>query len=481
MNGFSLSPAFTPIPQVKFYFNLGGTLDIPTGEFKIGKYGESILNGGLGPITGIVAIGNSFKTTLLYCLMLIVMSRYEKSTANTYDTETQVQLSRLKRLASYIEGFNKEDIIENERWVVTDKTIYFANEWYEVWRKFILDKIENKSKLMEETPFLDKDKKTLLKMVYPTFSQVDSLSEFETQDVANMQKDNELGDSGALTIYMKQGLSKKRFLADIPKYVSEANNPMMLTAQIGKDIVMDQRAPPVKKLQFLKNGDKIKGVPDGFVFLTSVCYQILGAVPFTNDTTKAPEYPRSSEDDMKGDTDLILLTVVTLRNKNGPTGLISQLLVSQREGFLPTLTEFHYIKTNDRFGFEGNVQNYTLALLPEVKLSRTTIRSKIDSNPLLRRAINITSEMCQMKHLYDNLEPGLICTPKELYDDLKAQGYDWNVLLATRGWWIINNDKHPIPFLSTMDLLNMHSKFKKYFPYWMNEDKTIKTVKPKKV
>lgn len=247
---------------------------------------------------------------------------------------------------------------------------------------------------------------------------------------------------------------------------------MLLTAHIGKDIPMDPRAAPIKKLQFLKNGDKIKGVTDKFMFLTSVCWQCSSAIPFTNDTTKAPEYPRSTEDDMKGDTDLNIVTLTILRNKNGVTGGTIQLLVSQREGVLPSLSEFHYIKTNGRYGIDGTLQHYYLELLPDVKVSRTTIRAKIEENPMLRRALNITAELCQMD-LYHEYDHGFICTPKQLYTDLIAKGYDWNVLLNTRGWYTANNDKHKIPFLSTYDLCAMRAGT--YHPYWLSEDK--KTIK----
>jgi hypothetical protein len=272
---------------------------------------------------------------------------------------------------------------------------------------------------------------------------------------------------------MKEGQAKKQLLSYLPKPIQQANNYVLISAHIGKNIPMDPRAAPVKKLQFLKNNDVIKGVSDDFLFLTGVCWQCQNATPLFNDTTKGPEYPRDSSDNMKGDTDLFLVTLVQLRSKVGPSGLIMQIIVSQQDGVLPSLTEFHYIKTNDRYGIEGSLQNYNLELLPDVKLSRTTVRGKLDTNPQLRRAMNITSEMCQMKYLWHDLPEGLICTPKELRDDLIKTGYDWDVLLNTRGWWTYNNDKHEIPFLSTMDLLKMRKG--EYHPYWL-DSKDRKTI-----
>jgi hypothetical protein len=48
---------------------------------------------------------------------------------------------------------------------------------------------------------------------------------------------------------------------------------------------------------------------------------------------------------------------------------------------------------------------------------------------------------------------------------VKEKGYDWDEILGnTRGWWTLNNDEHPIPYLSTLDLMRM--RLDKYKPYW---------------
>ena len=59
----------------------------------------------------------------------------------------------------------------------------------------------------------------------------------------------------------------------------------------------------------------------------------------------------------------------------------------------------------------------------------------------------------------------LWCTPQELYKDIKEQGYDWDQLLSTRGYWMFDNDKQATPYLSTLDLLRMRKKL--YKPHWL--------------
>lgn len=321
-----------------------------------------------------------------------------------------------------------------------------------------------------ETPFLTRDKVSLLKIPVPTFGAIDSFSEFETADVAKIQNENELGDSGGNTVHMRQGLAKTRFLMDIPTLAGGSYHYMLFTAHIGKDIAMasgPMPAPPVKKLQHLKHGDKLKGVTDKFTFLMSNCWHAYNAAPLINQSTKGPEYPRNPDDNNPGDMDLNIVSMRQLRGKSGPSGTVIEVIVSQSEGVLAELTEFHYIKSNDRFGISGTMQHYVLDLYPDCKLSRTTIRSKIDSDPLLRRALNITAELCQMRNLWHHLDDGILCTAKEMYESLKEQGYDWNSLLNTRGYWCLNNDNHPVPFLSTMDLCRMVKK--EYRPYWLKK------------
>ena len=79
-----------------------------------------------------------------------------------------------------------------------------------------------------------------------------------------------------------------------------------------------------------------------------------------------------------------------------------------------------------------------------------------------------------MQNLWSNLPTDLFCTPKELYDDLRMMGYDWEQLLDTRGYWVYENDKHPQNFLSTKDLLMMRAG--KYQPKWATRNTSVAPV-----
>lgn len=478
-----LAPNLAKAPNVKVMINVGALLDIPTGTFIEGKHGEMILNGGLGFLTGVVGIGNNFKSTFMHYMSVTAAARMGDNTSiSTYDTEINIHEWHLQGLQNSIPELGGVNLIENGRWAITDKTMYHGDQWYDEVKDFMQMKIKDKTKYTIATPFKDRDGKPL-KIIVPSILEVDSMSEFVTQDVIKMQDDNSLGESGANTVSMRQGLQKNRFLMEIPALAGGSYTYTLMTAHIGSEFSMDPRNPPPKKLQHLKGGLKLKGVPEKFTFVMNNCWHCYNAAPMINDSTKAPEYPRDKDDDLKGDTDLNTVMVRQLRSKSGPSGMAVPVIASQKEGILPSLTEFNFIKNEKRWGLDGNVQNYTLAFCPDIALSRTSVRRKIDAHPELRRGLNLASEMLQMSYLYHDMRPEHFCTPQELYADLKEMGYDWSVLLNTRGWWAPEGVHDDIPFLSTMDFLRMRTG--EYVPYWFTAEQKAKIdlskAKPKPI
>lgn len=468
----SLRPNIERSDPVRPLINVGARLDIISGSPVTGRYGETLINGGLPALTGVVGMGNSFKTTFERYLMLSAMSKFfvYGSYALTYDTEMNIHEGHQFNFTQKFDAFEGMNIINEGYWDFTDKTKYTGDEYFDKLKEYLTDKNKNKKSLLRDTPFVNREVNGLMQMAVPTFGDVDSFSEFSTQDVIRMQDENSLGDSGANTVNMREGLQKNRFIREIVPLSDSAKHYLLLVAHLGMEFNLDPRNPSPRKLSHLKGGIKIKGAPEKFTFATHICWQNLNATPLINQGTKGPEYPKNPDDNLQGDTDLNEVTVKLLRNKNGPTGMSVQVVVSQREGVLASLTDFHYIKSRKRYGLPGNDRSYVCALLPEVALSRTTIRKKLSENPLLERAIGIVADMCQIEEYWHQFSH-LMCTPEELYEDLKKLGYDWNQLLSTRSWWTFDNDKHEVKFLSTVDLLKMRlaSKNKNdcYIPYWM--------------
>lgn len=473
--GFSLTPAYDPSP-FRPLINVGACLDIPTGTFVTGLHGESILNAGQGMLVGVAGIGNNFKSGVLHYMNFSAMNRIAYSQRTNYAVyDTEININDDKRMLHFASKFPylaNRNLTRTGEMHVTNRGVYRGNKWFENFKGYTDGKIKSGKQWMRSTPFVEADGKTQFMMLTPTFGSLDSLSEFDTDDIHKLQDDNELGESGGNMLHMKHGSAKTRLLMELPVICTRALHFLGITAQLGKDIPMASgpyAPPPTKKLNNLKHGDKLKGVSDKFFFLMSTVWHSYNMSPLIDKESKGPMYPLPGDkDSLIMGTDLQIVTLRVLRCKTGPTGSTVDLVVSQRDGVLPALTEFHYVKTNDRYGIDGSGQHYAMDLYPDVKLQRTTMREKIDEDQKLCRAINITSELLQMTQYWTHLSEEFLCTPKELYDDLKAKGYDWDELLQTRGWWTLDNDDQPIPFLSTRDLLNM--RVGKYHPYWMDKN-----------
>lgn len=456
----------------KIFINIGALLDLPTASIVEGAKGESIYNGGLGPITAVVGTGNNFKSTILHYMMLSAADRVQATSSTsliTYDTEMNMSLDRLESLAKKFDNL-PEDILtgEDPMWSITDKSMLAGNDWAVEVNKYTEAKEKDKNSKTDYTAFKDPYTKGPLNLNIPSFVEIDSMSEFEAKTTMEMLS-KDLDSSDTNTYAMKQGLFKSKFMSTIPVMAVRSNTYFLFTAQLGEKLDM-RTGPaaygnPFKNLQYLKNGEQIKGVSPKFFFLTHNAWYAHTAKLLVNDTTKLPQYPIDSNENQKTDLNIVMLT--QLRGKNGPSGYNIPIVVSQTEGVLPTLTEFHYIKENNRFGLSGNNTHYHLDLYPDVSLSRTTIRGKINSDPKLRRAINFTAELHQLGIYHrSTLEAeGLLTDPKTLYEDIKKLGYDWDVLLNTRGYWVLDQYNHPIPYLSTVDLLRMRKEL--YKPYFI--------------
>lgn len=467
---FKAKPDFEAIDSYKILLNVGALMDIPTGRYIKGIKGENILNGGLSLLTAIVGRGNTFKSTIEHYMILSALDKIAASGnisyINTYDTEMNIQIERLETFSKKFKYLKDVDLFSNQYWNVTDKTNHLGNEWFKKLKDFIKnEKIKNNKQYTFETPILNKDGKPI-NIIFPTFGEIDSISEFETADIEEITDKNEIGESGGNTIYMRLGLAKTRLLMELPSLCNAGSHYIVMTAHLGDNInvATGPYNTPVKKLQHMKIGDKIKGVTEKFFFLPNIVWQTMNSSLLVNQNTKGPEYPKRRDDPEEGSSDLNIVTIKLLRNKNGPSGYSLDLIISQEEGVLPTLSEFHFIKNNDRFGLEGNNVNYNLILYPKVKLTRTTVRETIDNDPLLCRAIKITSDLLQMKQIYKtaNIElPDL----HDLYNKLDKK-YGWEKLLNTRDYWTFNNYEHSIPFLSSMDILEMY--YERYTPYWLS-------------
>lgn len=464
------------IPKIRPMFNVGCLFDIPTGEYIMGKDGEMILNGGIGHITSVAGPGNTFKSAISDFIDLAVVENYNGTELSIYDSENSRKYSRICKLSKRFERLSKidhgdEELPEDQKIIrITQAKDILGDKYFDIVKNISKDKFKNADKCKKTTPFIN-SKGEYIKTIVPTIFMIDSLSKFGITNLNEKMVDkNSIGDSEINTLYMKLGIAKKQLIDQAMTMGPKAGLYFTFIAHVGDEINMDGPMAPVKpKLTHAQKGTKITGTTKDFEYINDVIFQIFNAKILNNkEYNTGVLYPVIPADREEGTTDLLIITLKPTRNKNGESGSVIEIIVSQREGLLPHLSQFHYIKTNE-YGLEGNNINYALSLYPEVKLSRTTVRGKIDEDEKLRRALEFTSQILQMKQFWAPLPGDLMCDPETLYKDLKMMGYDMNVLLSeTRGYWVFKEDEIGRPFyLSTLDLLRM--RVGDYRPTWYDD------------
>lgn len=453
------------VPTVKPAFNVGCLLDIPTGTPVKGIKGETIINGGVRQLTGQTGEANSAKTgmALFYCLR--VVERYNPAALTIYDTETTLTQQRVRKVAMRVapSTINEEDDNLLHRVAITSAEEYTGDEIFEKFKKYGQERPKLKADY-HETPFLDGNTKQPVKILTPELMFIDSFSKFGTDATEEIQDKADIGDSKQNTLFLKDGLVKTQMMMQLPNISGKNGLYFIMTAQIGEIKNLEPNKAPRQTLSFLKGNLKLKKVPDEFRYNVHDLWYNFKMRPLTNQNTKGPEYPRDSADNQNaGDTDLVEIVTTNLRGKSGKSGKMITILYSQSDGVLDSLSEFNFIKT-EKFGLGGNNQDYFVELYPDVKLSRTKVRGKLEEDPLLRKAVKLTSDLLQIQQEWTDIPDYYMITPKELREKIIKLGYDWNELLATRDYWTFDQYTNPVPFLSIIDLLDMSEGL--YTPYW---------------
>jgi len=467
---------FESVPSIQPLINVGAGMDVPSGVFVVGKYGEHILNGGMTPFVGVTGLGNTYKTELIEFPQRQMIRRFPGSRSSFYDAESNKSKTRGQDLYAGHPDWQGDHLINDNRLEITSVAQHTGEIHFDILKNFLEEykiKPANRKKIMVETPFLEVDGKSLFMMPIPTGGTIDSVSAWRTANNEKMLDETKIGDKEANTYWLNAGRYKKRLIEELPALCTTAGHYIGTTVHLGEDVNMDPNAPVLAQLQHLKSG-VMKGAPRDYTFYTHSLYHIYGSVVLKNKTTHAPEYPRNSDENQDaGSTDLNEIRLRMLRSKFGPSGFVLDILVSQQEGLLDYLTEFRYAKLR-KFGFVGNDQNYQYALMPGVNLSRTTVRNKLVESAALRRVANITCEITQIQEYHKGAR-AYVMSMEDLFTRIKELGYDWDQLLATRGWWTYDNDKQDVPFLSSRDLLEMAHM--RYVPYWLRDAEVPDKVK----
>lgn len=441
------------------------------------KTGAYHKNGGLPSFTGLAGAPNTFKTQLALYFCACVMARYTHSRFWPHDAENTLTMQRILSAITWFAELAGVDLEECGRLNFSDANTYQGEEWFDA-LKSLSDAIRKKTDEFLTTPFWDFRSETYHKMAPPLLSLLDSLSGFTTSVLEKQYDEHDIGDSKLNAIALNTARIKSQMLEQMINITGPASIFSIMTVHIGEAYNLKPNQPMFKRLKHLAGDLKIKKASENFAFYTGITWQTVDWRKML-DGDRLPEFPRSKDDNLKDDTDLLEVPVKSLRNKYGPSGIQFSMVISQSEGVKIGLTNYLFLKSFRKpdadsvyYGIGGNDSNYYLHLLPDVKLTRRSLRSKIDESHELYTAFEFTQQMAYMQYMWHNLEHGWLCTPKELYEDINNKGYDWSILLNSRDYWIFQEESHPLPELTIVDLLNMRKG--RYHPDWY--PKTLKEM-----
>lgn len=475
--------SFKPAPSISPLLNLGCLFDVRSGRVMKGQFGENIINGGLNYITGIGGRGNMFKSVLAHWMCLTAVSRYglikdlellaeEMVQFILYDTEGPVNYARLEQLSAKMYRLGGIDLEMSGLMILTNMASMSGNEYFKALQDMVNEKKKSPKLYTVTTPFMDR-RGSLIKTLRPTVSEIDSFSMLLTDTILKLYEDKEIGDSSLNTDSLRNLRDKSSMMLQWPGLTSSTNLYLVTTAHQGDKHDLDPRSPKPKALSFMKQHTGFKFVPQQYYMLTNNLWSVQSCTVFQNDTTKGANYPRLPGEEYRGDVDLQKLAIQNLRAKSGPTGSPFEIIISQKEGVLVPLSELNYLRTL-KYGLQDNNIKYELDLYPGVEMRRTTARKLMDEDPLLCRALELTTQLYDVSTLMREEYIHIMCTPAELRADLEAKGYNWNILLDTRGWWAFEEDEHPQEYLSIIDLLEMRAG--NYHPYWLDKTDFTKVI-----
>ena len=467
-NAVKSDPGFRPRAHIGCY------LSHPTGAYVKGIYGESRLNGGLGQLSLILAGGNAFKTTTGQALLASAARNYvipekvlreKKKYDNPYlyrfilkETEESGEGRRFAEIFSRYSGY-PGDVFLDQLLRYVPNSIARAEEFMNI-VKDLRDGIV-KSREKHPLPFIDHFGKPV--EVHPMCGiMIDSFSKFETDAMYNDHQKSDVGDKSRNT----DGIIGSRFKVDAMTALNDAaalaDMRILLTGHIVQDnkLGVGKYDQEVQANQYLRN-IKPANLGNQWSYLCSLVMYFSSISDEKNSNTKSVEYPRNREENDSGMAgDLKKIRAQFIRSKSAGNGLKYELMVSQDDGYLEGLSQYNMLREY-KWGLDSN--NWTVSIYPTA-IQRTTARTLLEEDPLLLRAVGLSSNLLQLRFLYPRMA-SMVPTPAQFAEFVTKQGIPIERILETRENSMIYDYDQPVPFFSAMDAVGWFNGT--YVPYWL--------------
>lgn len=456
-----LSDTFAPINTSRnnlFHYNTGTLFDLGSGYFVQGYDGKMYLNGGLGcQIHAVVGQNGHFKSSFALGQSARVRAIY-KTTQVVADTEDSVDQDQ-ERVETMTEELFDRTSREDVKWLAGAE---YPLEEVDLWiQKHCHAKMAKGQDIYIDTPFIDPETGKRHRQILPTVIDIDSFSELISKDESDKTSiespDTEkapLSDSSIKTVWMGDGNKKTMFTRLMRQRCEKYGLILVLTGHYDQKMAIDQWHPNVKETLFGKQDWAVKNVGSKFKFLSSI--YIRTAATCLQDSNKEAMYSLGKTTP----TDIFEVSIAIDRCKAAVAGTITPFICSQTNGLLNAATNYNYIRLDKYYGCKGSAVKQQLCLLPDLTISRNTIRQLAEDNGELRRALEITAQLCFIKNNwnFENVPYDLKTDPKNIFDWLMSDKHKTlrDDILHSRGWWSPYEEE--LPYMSVVEIMDAINK-----------------------
>lgn len=454
--GFFSSLGVSDSPSLP-YFPTGTLVDLLVGKFVPGVGGAMFLNGGIGTTNAVVGPPQAFKSTTDNGLIINAVARIPDAEALIYDTEGSLKdKSRILEMSSLY----RDDPVKrlehlkdlDKRIIVVGRSQFpYLDDFDELVKKVYAERKAKIKDFMTEIPLLDPITGQPMRIVKPLFIVIDSLSKAKVKVSEDMLDKHGASSSETNTMAMREALAKNRITGKYPYYAETAGIYFSMTAQIANKIEMNSYLPPSKDIQFMRQGEKLKGVGSDFLYLVSTHLEVRSPKVLL-DSNKECEYPLPSG--ITSPTEMNEVTMTVVRCKNHGAGTQFKPVLSQSFGYEPDLTNYHYLRTMGYFGLGTNKVHPRPCLLPDMTFTRKTAYEKL-SDHRVSRAVEILAQLCFVQSCWtiaDAKVPFSI-KPEDMAEALAKTSFGVSEILDSRGWWTYG--KSDTQYLSLYDILGI--------------------------
>jgi hypothetical protein len=444
----------------RFHLNTNTIVDIATGKYLKAIDGRDRLNGGMFTINSSIGRAQTYKTTKILSYLSRILHIYPECEAIIYDTENSIQSKdRLAALKGDLPIPTSDDF--KDRIIIIDKSEKDMDSFAEMLKDIANQRIKMANELIAETPFKNVYTGQSMTMRIPLLLGIDSWSAMQSLAEIDMFKDNGLSDQGINRINIVDGNKKAVFLRNLVNLASIAGIYVFLTAHIGDLIKLNMFDTSSKDLQYMKNSDKLKGASSGFAFYSINLFDSRGVSALVDATNKDEcKFP-----DLSLTPDLSLVKTGIIKCKNNMSGTVLDDVLSQHEGILAGLS--NYVNLDEaKFGIGGNNVHKNCAILPDTSFTRKKIRSLLNTDYELSRALEILSDIMYMKKYWRIEKDSYLEKLCNISDEqlikmfLDKKGAVLDDILNSRGYWTFNEStkKDLRPYMGIPDIIDLLEK-----------------------